>query len=206
VPPEWFYERNFAPGITWFSGFELPDLSNAHPEQRFWLKNFLLNQLTHPVPSGKRELVFAQLRRAHASFDAYEVLRTSLRDYGTNPRSVSTYMALLDKTEIWLVFTAQAFELADSLYTLTGSERVYAHAAQPDLKRLHSFYIASKHVPGMVAGAQFKYPDPVSFWLTAKGLQSRRRGLLAASMFSHFMLQLAQESESFASYLGATAE
>ena len=203
MPNSLFYERHFAPEIDWFTGAELQDLSEAHPEQHFWLKNFLLNQLTHPVPAGERELKFAQLRRSHGAFDSYAQLRQALQDYGTRPRSVSTYMSLLNKVEIWLAFTAQAFELSDAIFNTKRTGRVHIHASPSDLKRLHSFYIASKHVPNMVAGKQFKFPDPVIFWFNADGLKSRRRGVLLYSMFGSIMRQLAIEAESFASYIPA---
>jgi len=205
-PGDAFYETHFAPQISWFTGAELPDLSHAHPEQRYWLKNFLLNQITHRVPRGVRELTFAQLRKSHAAFNAYAELRSALGEYGTHPRSVNKYMALLDRAEIWLTFTAQAFELSDALHKLAKQGREHTHASPQELKRLRSFYVASKHVPAMVAGAQFRFPDPTIFWFNAEGLKTRHRGLLLYGSFAHLLRQLAQEAESFASYIRAAQQ
>ena len=201
APSDGFYETHFAPEITWFNGAQLPDLSRAYPEQRYWLKNFLLNQLTHAVPRGVRELTFAQLRKSHAAFQAYAELRLALSGYGKVSRSVTKCIVLLDLAEIWLTFTAQAFELSNALHKLAKCSRGHSHASEKELKRLQSFYIASKHVPSMVAGAQFKYPDPTIFWFTTEGLKTRRRGLLPFVDFPCLLHQLAKEAESFASYV-----
>ncbi|MED5617639.1 hypothetical protein [Ideonella sp. BN130291] len=205
LPPH-LCDAHLAPGFSEFSGVVLEDLSAVHPEQRHWLFNYVLNQLTHSVKPKYRELAFNHLRRAQGALDAYHQLRRLLGEYGAPGKRARSYFPALDQAEICVSFAAQAFELSNKLLLLSGDTPVYQHASEQELTTLRSFYIACKHVANMLDGSQFEAPDTVVFWFTQEGLQSRKRGVLTYQSLANVLRELAYDASVLASYISPVPE
>jgi hypothetical protein len=115
-----------------------PELS-ANPN---WIGAFVLNtMLIANLPPMQRAFAFTYLRRAEGAFSAYRAARSGLIEY-CNTRGgnvLSPYFRALLNFEVCIGQCYQGFEL------LATASRHQKNDAS-DAKRLHSLYVASKHM------------------------------------------------------------
>lgn len=189
-----FYDTHLAPGFSSFHGAVLEDLSSLDAEQEHWLANFALNQLTHSLKPTFRELAFNHIRRTQAALEAYHQLRSLLLTYPPYRRAARRYFNALSQAETCISFAAQACEITNRYMQLAGQIHTHKHVSPIQLRRLHDFYVALKHVPNMLAGSQFKGQDTTVMWFIGIGLQSRRRGTLSFQDLAALLKELADDA------------
>jgi tetratricopeptide (TPR) repeat protein len=133
-----------------FVSQELSQITECHmagvadmfPEYRSWLTNFVLNTtLRLSLPTKKRALAFAVIRRSEAAIRDYEEARELLTRLGDSRKTVSLYFQCLGRFESTIAMVSQAFEfirkaLGISLYE-KGSGTAY--------ERLSLIYNKSRH-------------------------------------------------------------
>jgi hypothetical protein len=201
-----FYDAYLAPDFSSFSGAILDDLSQIDPEQEHWLINFALNQLSYSLKPKLRELAFNHIRRTQGALAAYHQLRLLLASYPTCRNTTDCYFNALNQAEICISFSAQAFELANKfIKDASHQSSEYKHVTDKQIKRLHDFYILSKHIPNMLDGKQFESIDTVAFWLTNSGVKSRRKGLLSYHDLSVLLRELAHDASLLSNFLPPVA-
>ena len=163
-----------APGISEFTGANVPDLSGEFADAEHWVTNHFLNSVFRAGFKDRwRQVVVAYIRRAQNTVIEYAAARRATCVYldgnqPLNPR-IAKYYDAVSKWENCLLQISMAIDL---FKWLNQQEGAFEKGDGSKEQRLYSIANHVKHTSSCVESGQCEEIQSIPLWLTNDGLAS----------------------------------
>jgi hypothetical protein len=180
-------DQYIAPGISVFTGFDAPDMTNQHPEAPHWLANHFLNIVFRGTFKNRfRQYAVNQLYRAQAAFADYHEARLLTADYlkGGYPHNpgIRSYFRALSRWESCLLNLQVFMDVMNKMKKELNDAPVFGENDGTVEQRAYSIANAIKHFGSDIAAGRHNDAETVPVWLTNSGLKTRRHELSYAEL------------------------
>jgi hypothetical protein len=180
-------DKHVAPGISVFTGFEAPDLTNEHPEAPHWLANHFLNTVFRGTFKNKfRQYAVNQLYRAQVAFADYQEARMLTADYldGGHPHNprIRAYFRAVARWESCLLNLQIFIDVMNKMGKELNATPVFAENDGTAEQRAYSIANCVKHFGADIAAGRHNEADTIPVWLTNHGLKTRGHELSYAEL------------------------
>lgn len=178
-----------APGLSQFTVFEAPDLTELHPEATHWLANHFLNTLLGPRFKDKyRQWALNQLFRAEVAFRDYHearVITFDVLEKGQPGRpAIRTYFKAIARWESCLLNIQIFIDVLNKMKKDLGDEAVFIENDGSREQRAYTMANTIKHWGGDVASGRHEEHQTIPVWLCNEGLMSRSHQLTFGELAS----------------------
>jgi hypothetical protein len=166
-----------APGVSQFTTFEAPDLTELHPEATHWLANHFLNTLIGSQFKDKyRQWAFNQLFRAEVAFRDYHEARIITSEVLVNSQpgrpAIRTYFKAIARWESCLLNVQIFIDVLNKMKRELGDEPVFTENDGSREERAYSMANRIKHWGSDVAAGRHEEHHTIPVWLSNDGLTS----------------------------------
>lgn len=178
-----------APGLSQFTAFEAPDLTELHPEATHWLANHFLNTLLGPRFKDKyRQWALNQLFRAEVAFRDYHEARAITSDVlekgQPDSPAIRTYFKAIARWESCLLNIQIFIDVQNKMKKELGDEPVFIENDGSREQRAYTMANTIKHWGGDVASDRHEEHQTIPVWLCNEGLRSRSHQLTFGELAS----------------------